>query len=102
MQAGIGTALGSLNAQHQGITGQTEGFEFVGELMKTHQSWHDRLIDVQKECGEVARSLRDTADNYEKNDETTAQSFTRPAAGNNSVSIRPAMQSTANLDNPFG
>ncbi|MFF2812085.1 type VII secretion target [Streptomyces sp. NPDC058000] len=101
MQAGVGTALGSLNAHHQGITGQAEGFEFTGELMRTHQSWHERLSDVQKECGEVARSLRESADNYEKNDEATAQSFTRPAAGS-SVSARPAMQSAARFDSPFG
>ncbi|MGW5815621.1 type VII secretion target [Streptomyces noursei] len=101
MQAGIGTALESLNAQHQGMTGQTEGFEFTGELMRTHQSWHERLTDIQKECGEVTRSLRDSADNYEKNDETTAQSFTRSAAGS-SVSICPAKQSSARLDSPFG
>ncbi|MEU9122513.1 type VII secretion target [Streptomyces sp. NPDC048506] len=101
MQAGLGTALGGLNAHHQGVSGQTEGFEFAEELMRTHQAWHERLNDVRKECGEIARSLRDSADNYEKNDEATAQSFTRPAAGS-SVSVRPAMQSAARFDSPFG
>lgn len=101
MQAGVGTALGSLTAHHQAVPGQTEGFEFADELLRTHKSWQERLSDVRKECGEVARSLRDSADNYEKNDEETARSFTRPAAGS-SVSVRPAKQSAARFDSPFG
>ncbi|MFB7632124.1 type VII secretion target [Streptomyces sp. NPDC056149] len=101
MQAGLGTGLGNLDAHHQGVRGQTEGFQFVAELMKTQQSWHDRLSDVRKECGEVARSLRGSADNYEKNDEATAKSFTRPGAGS-SVAVRPAAQSAARFNSPFG
>lgn len=101
MQAGIGTALGSLNAHHHAVPAQTEGFEFAAELLRTHKSWHERLSDVRKESGEVARSLRSSADNYEKNDEETANAFTRPAAGS-SVSVRPAMQSAARHDSPFG
>ncbi|MFD8326149.1 hypothetical protein [Streptomyces lydicus] len=100
MQSGLGAAVGNLNAQHQGVAGETGGFEFSGELMRTLQSWHDRLGDVKKECGEVAHSLRGTADNYEQNDEQTANAF-RPAAGT-SVSVRPAMQSAARYDSPFG
>ncbi|MFB6568383.1 type VII secretion target [Streptomyces noursei] len=91
MQAGVGTALGGLSAHHQAIPGQTEGLDMVRELLKTHQSWHDRLEDVKKECAEVARSLRATAGNYEHNDEQTAKSFTRPAT-----------QSTARHATPFG
>ncbi|MFB6438276.1 WXG100 family type VII secretion target [Streptomyces sp. NPDC056411] len=101
LHAGVGTALGSLHAHHQGVPGQTEGFEFADELMRTRQAWHDRISDVRKECGEVARSLRDSADNYEKNDEATAKSFARPAAAG-SVSVRPATQSAAGSDSPFG
>ncbi|WP_158713139.1 hypothetical protein [Streptomyces sp. NRRL S-1813] len=37
MQAGIGNALGSLSAQHQGLPGQAPGFEFADELLRTHQ-----------------------------------------------------------------
>ncbi len=101
MQAGVGTALGSLNGHHQAVPGQTVGFEFAVELLRTQKSWHERLNDVGKESGEVARSLRSSADNYEKNDEETANAFTRPAAGS-SVSVRPAMQSAARHDSPFG
>ncbi|MFF4603712.1 type VII secretion target [Streptomyces sp. NPDC001339] len=101
MYAGLGTALDSLNAHHQSVPGQTQGFEFAAELLRTHQSWHDRLSDVRKECGQVAQSLRASADNYQKNDEETARSFTRPAAGS-SVSVRPAAQSAARFDSPFG
>ncbi|MGG2464440.1 hypothetical protein ACO0M4_32555 [Streptomyces sp. RGM 3693] len=91
MQAGVGTALGSLSAHHQAVPGQTENLDMVAELLKTHQSWHDRLEDVKKECGEVARSLRASAGNYEHNDEQTAKSFARPAA-----------QHTVRQATPFG
>ncbi|MEU9485326.1 type VII secretion target [Streptomyces decoyicus] len=101
MQAGMGTAVGDLNAQHQGVPGQAEGFEFAGELLRTHQSWHDRLNDVRKECGEIARSLRGSADTYEKNDEETARSFTRNPE-NSAVVVRPAAQNAARHDSPFG
>ncbi|GGW88360.1 hypothetical protein [Streptomyces noursei] len=100
MQAGVGTALGSLSAHHQSVPGQTEGLDLTGELLRTHQSWHDRLDDVRRECGEVARSLRASVDNYERNDEKTANSFTRPAG--NSPSARPATQNTARHTSPFG
>lgn len=58
MQAGVGTAVGNLNSQHQGVLGEADGAEFAEELMKTHRSWHDRLGDIRKECEEIARSLR--------------------------------------------
>ncbi|WP_407287124.1 type VII secretion target [Streptomyces sp. BP-8] len=101
MQAGVGTALSSLNAHHQAVPGQAEGFAFVQDLLRTQKAWHERLNDVRKESGEIARSLRSSADNYEKNDEETANAFTRPAVGS-SVSVRPAMQSAARHDSPFG
>lgn len=98
MQAGVGTAVGNLNSQHQGVPGEADGAEFAVELMKTLRSWHDRLGDVRKETVDITQSLRTSADNYEKNDERTSASFKRPGKAEGP----PVARIAASHDNPFG
>ncbi|MGW1835920.1 type VII secretion target [Streptomyces sp. BBFR2] len=98
MQSGTGSAISALNAHHQSVPGQTAGFSFAQQLLRTHHSWQGRLGDIRKECGDVAQSLRKSADNYETNDADTARSFTRRSESQ--VMVRPAAQSRHN--SPFG
>ncbi|MEU3710416.1 type VII secretion target [Streptomyces catenulae] len=98
MQSGVGSAVSALNAHHHGVPGQTTGFSFAQQLMRTHHSWQARLGDVRKECGDVAQSLRNSADNYERNDDNTARSFTQRSES--PAMVLPAAQSRHN--SPFG
>ncbi|WP_107095042.1 type VII secretion target [Streptomyces chattanoogensis] len=100
IQAGVANAVGNLNAQHQGVPGQMEGFEFDRVLLRVLRSWQDRLSDVRKECAEVSQSLRLTADEYEKTDEANAQSFKQQGAS--APVVRPASLNSARHDSPFG
>ncbi|WP_185994134.1 type VII secretion target [Streptomyces benahoarensis] len=98
MQSGVASAISALNAHHQGLPGQTAGFSFAQQLMRTQHSWQARLGDVRNECGDVAQSLRKSADNYETNDDNTARSFTQRSES--LAMVRPAAQSRHN--SPFG
>lgn len=98
MQSGTGSAISALDAHHRSVPGQTAGFSFAQQLLRTHHSWQARLGDIRKECGDIAQSLRKSADNYQQNDDNTARSFTRRSESQ--VMVRPAAQSRDT--SPFG
>ncbi|MFH8404746.1 hypothetical protein ACH4FX_08205 [Streptomyces sp. NPDC018019] len=80
-----------LDAAHQKISSETEGFAFAQELLKIERSWRERLGVVADECGSLSQLPRETAGRYEKNEEHTTEAF---SGGDGKSSILH--------DNPFG
>ncbi|WP_159393924.1 hypothetical protein [Streptomyces sp. NRRL F-5755] len=83
--------MSELDAAHQKIPSEAEGFAFAQELLKIERSWCERLGLVADECGSLSQLLRETAGRYEKNEEHTTEAF---AVGGGK---QPVLR-----DNPFG
>ena len=81
ISAGLHTGGSHLDDEHAGIGKKGEGFTFVDEISKVEHSWSDRIEAMRKECEGISHNLRETAQNYEKNEEKTSSSFSDDATG---------------------
>jgi uncharacterized protein YukE len=100
-ESGTGVTISQLDAAHAGVPGQTVGFSFAEELLQVQCSWESRLRAVKEKCGSVSEMLRQTADNYEKNEAETADSFKATKTGSGDTSAVKTTSASVSV-NPFG
>ncbi|MFE1784728.1 WXG100 family type VII secretion target [Streptomyces sp. NPDC059506] len=94
---GTQTAMNRLDHSHEGVKGETDGFGFAEVLLSLQKAWHGKLQNVRDECDEVARLLKSSADDYEKNEDenTVAMSTLSAGAGLDGVGTMPVVTAPA-------